>query len=56
MDNIFEIRFSFEQKTKDEVIYKFSTNKVETITFFLSIGNVSYGQQSLDSSETRKDH
>ena len=27
MDNIFEIRFSFEQKTKDEVIYKFSNKQ-----------------------------
>ena len=27
MDNIFELRFSFEQKTKDEVIYKFSNKQ-----------------------------
>lgn len=27
MDNIFEIRFSFEQKTKEEVIYKFSNKQ-----------------------------
>lgn len=56
MDNIFEIRFSFEQKTKEEVIYKFSNKQGGDYNVFLSIGNVSYGQQSLDSSETRKDH
>ena len=27
MDNIFELRFSFEQKIKDEVIYKFSNKQ-----------------------------
>ncbi len=27
MDNIFEIKFSFEQKTKEEVIYKFSNKQ-----------------------------
>lgn len=27
MDNIFELKFSFEQKTKDEVIYKFSNKQ-----------------------------
>lgn len=27
MDNLFELRFSFEQKTKDEVIYKFSNKQ-----------------------------
>lgn len=27
MDNIFELRFSFEQKAKDEVIYKFSNKQ-----------------------------
>lgn len=27
MENIFELRFSFEQKTKDEVIYKFSNKQ-----------------------------
>jgi hypothetical protein len=27
MDNIFDIPFSFEQKTKDEVIYKFSNKQ-----------------------------
>ena len=27
MDNVFELRFSFEQKTKDEVIYKFSNKQ-----------------------------
>jgi hypothetical protein len=27
MENIFEIRFSFEQKTKEEVIYKFSNKQ-----------------------------
>lgn len=27
MDNIFELRFSFEQKTKDDVIYKFSNKQ-----------------------------
>lgn len=27
MDNIFELRFSFEQKTKEEVIYKFSNKQ-----------------------------
>ena len=27
MDNIFDLRFSFEQKTKDEVIYKFSNKQ-----------------------------
>lgn len=27
MDNIFELRFSFEQKTKDKVIYKFSNKQ-----------------------------
>ena len=27
MDNLFELKFSFEQKTKDEVIYKFSNKQ-----------------------------
>ena len=27
MDNIFDIPFSFEQKTKEEVIYKFSNKQ-----------------------------
>ena len=27
MDNIFDLKFSFEQKTKDEVIYKFSNKQ-----------------------------
>lgn len=47
MENIFEIRFSFEQYVKDNVILKFSNKQGVPTMYFLIIGNVLYGLQLL---------
>ena len=49
MENIFDIRFSFEQKTKDSVILKFSNklSKEVNLMYFPTTGNALCGLLSL---------
>ena len=44
MENIFEIKFSFEQNVKDNVILKFSNKQVALTMYFHIIGNVLFGR------------
>lgn len=43
MENIFEIKFSFEQNVKDNVILKFSNKQGGAYNVFFIIGNVLFG-------------